>query len=347
MPGISFIPYFPDEQVNITVGDYRLWNWHHHCDKIAVAGNVREFLKRYFELFHRGNGKPETRIAVLSPLNGNPFPNHQDLEHLSRITNCLMAAYLFNLPLTDTGWGFCSSDNFIGMYQRFEPSSDVPSVSFTFGSYFKMTVGGSWEYLHFTTPQFVPDVFGCSPIDSMLACLVQLCSGSIEPLIRLFRALEWLKVAFMNYEGFQLEARAVAMCTAFETLLDFPEQGKASYFSRKVNELLPSNRMAKTSRQLGKKMVDDTPVGWWCREFYDLRSRIVHGEQIPATAWRNALGADQFLLSLRIFEECVWGLLVEWGRLPQHERLTEFMWRSHWRDALGVNINDFMPVVNP
>jgi hypothetical protein len=162
MPGISFIPYFPDEQVDMIVGQFRLWNWHQHCDKIVMDGNVREFLKRYFALFHRANGKPEKRIAIVSPLNGDPFPDHQDLTQLSRITNCLMAAYLFNLPLTDTGWGFCSTDNFMGMYQRFNPSSDMPSISFSFGSYFRMTVGGSWDYLHFTTPQFVPEVFGCS-----------------------------------------------------------------------------------------------------------------------------------------------------------------------------------------
>jgi hypothetical protein len=181
----------------------------------------------------------------------------------------------------------------------------------------------------------------------MLTSLMSLCSDNSEPVMRLFRGLEWLKLTFMNYEGFQLEARPVAMCSAFETLLDFPERGKASYFAAKVNELLPPNHMPKTARQLGKKMVDDTPVGWWCREFYDLRSRIVHGEQIQTTSWRNALGAEQLLLSLRIFGECVWGLLVEWGRIPRDERMIEFMWRSHWRDGLGVNINDFMPVQNP
>jgi len=30
------------------------------------------------------------------------------------------------------------------------------AVAFTFGTYFKQMVAGSWDYLNFVTPQFVP-----------------------------------------------------------------------------------------------------------------------------------------------------------------------------------------------
>jgi hypothetical protein len=343
MPAVSFIPYFPDEEVNITVGQYRLWNWWQHRDSQVIDENIRLFLNRYFGLFRRANGKLETRIAILSPLTGDAFPDHQDLEEVSRITNSLMAAYLFNLPTVDRGWGFCSSDNFTGMYQRFSPTQqEVPTISFSFGNYFKTTVGGSWEHLHFTTPQFVPNVFGCAPVEELLNELASLCSDTTEPVVRLFRSLEWLKLTFMNYEGFQHEARPVAMCTGFEALLDFPESGKARYFSDRVNKLLPSNRMTQSTRQLGTKVISDTPVGWWCRDFYDLRSRIVHGERVNAADWRNSLGAEQLRLALYLFEECIWGLLVEWGRIPSDQRVMEFIMRSNWRDGLGVNMSDFI-----
>jgi hypothetical protein len=81
-------------------------------------------------------------------------------------------------------------------------------------------VAGSWDYLHFVTPQFVPDM-KCEPVTTIQSQLTALCSSDQEKVVRLFRSLEWLKLTFMNYEGFPHEARPVAMCTAFETLSIF------------------------------------------------------------------------------------------------------------------------------
>src|SRR5689334_4528466 len=109
------------------------------------------------------------------------------------------------------------------------------------------------------------------------------------------------------------------MCTAFETLLDFPDQGKARFFSEEVNRLLPPNRLPRLSRQ--GKPFDDTEVGWWCRDFYDLRSRLTHGERILGADLRIANGQEHLRIALHIFEECIYGLLQEWGILTREERI--------------------------
>jgi len=158
--------------------------------------------------------------------------------------------------------------------------------------------------------------------------------------VRLFRSLEWLKLTFMNYEGFQPDARPVAMCTAFETLLDFPEQGKSRYFSGEVNRLLPPNKLLRLTRQ--GETFDDTAVGWWCRDFYDLRSRITHGEKIRMNDLRTTTGQEHLRIALSIFDECICGLLVDWGLLARQDRQMEFVRRSHLPDQLGVDVNAFI-----
>jgi len=64
MPAVSFIPYFPDYDIDETVGDYRICNWQKNWE-IATDADTREFLDRYFSLFRRVNGDPEARIAIV------------------------------------------------------------------------------------------------------------------------------------------------------------------------------------------------------------------------------------------------------------------------------------------
>ena len=177
-------------------------------------------------------------------------------------------------------------------------------------------------------------------MDTILSHLAALCLSNEERVVRLFRSLEWLRLTFMNYEGFPHEARPVAMCTAFETLLDFPEDGKARYFSEEVNRLLPANKLPRSTRA-GITKYDDNQVGWWCRDFYNLRSKTVHGERIGAADLLAPTGKEHLRIALSLFEECIYGLLERWGLLSEPDRQMEFVWRSHWRDHLGIDINAF------
>ena len=98
MPAVSFIPYFPDESIDTTLGDFHIRNWWRNRERLAPAANVREFLDRYFGLFRRPHGDRETRIAIVHRRDQDPFAEQQDFSAISRFANALMAAYLFNLP---------------------------------------------------------------------------------------------------------------------------------------------------------------------------------------------------------------------------------------------------------
>jgi hypothetical protein len=95
-----------------------------------------------------------------------------------------------------------------------------------------------------------------------------------------------------------------------------------------VNRLLPPNKLPRLTRPRFK--FDDTEVGWWCRDFYDLRNRITHGARIHTTDLDATNGQEHLRIALSLFEECIYGLLVEWELLMEDDRMMEFMWRSHW-----------------
>jgi hypothetical protein len=337
---VSFMPYFPDEEINEVLGDFRVWNWQRHSEQLVTDNRIREYLRRYFGLYKTAKGRPETRIAVVSPVTGDPFPALQDLFKLSRFNNAIAACYLFNLPKTGS-WPLCLSDNFTGLHQPFDADSDDPEIAFRFGSYLKVMQAGSWDYLTFATPQFMPDMGQCKPVDRLLRLVVGLVQDKSPAVNGFFRSLEWLRIAFLNYENVPDDIRPVAMSSAFEALLDLPEFKKADNFSKKVNELLPANKLPISSRLIRTKTVSDTAVGWWCRDFYDLRSKLVHGEQTQLQDYLHSTGAEHLKIAINIFEECVWGLLANWGILSPDDRMMEFVWRSNWRDMLGVPMAAF------
>jgi hypothetical protein len=159
------------------------------------------------------------------------------------------------------------------------------------------------------------------------------------PVNRLFRSLEWVRLAFANHEGLEPSVRIVAMATAFEVLLGFPEQDKVRHFAGTVSRYIPPNRLPTTTLLWGHGRVSgvtENIVGWWCREFYNFRNRIVRGEEISETDFRNASGEEHLRIALSLFEECIWGLLIELGKMLEEERARRFFSRSRWRAQLGL-----------
>ena len=68
----------------------------------------------------------------------------------------------------------------------------------------------------------------------------------------------------------------------------------------------PKNRQKRTiPTRKGPETREYSFKEWWAYEFYDLRSRIVHGNKIGKRDIRNRKGNEYFLLSIEFFEECL------------------------------------------
>jgi hypothetical protein len=342
MPIVSFMPYYPDEKVDRTIANFHLWNWWGHREKRVPDLAIRTYLDKYFALYRRADGGVEQRIAIISPGDLGAFPEEAPFasRQIRRFANALMASHLFELPVGKSGGrSICTSDNFATLCQGFNLGDTDPHTSFSFGSYVRTIVTGSWDQLLFTTPQSVTDLGPCQPQETILSHLATLSPETGGTINRLFRSLEWVRLGFANYEGLEPSERIIAMATAFEALLGFPEQDKIRFFADTVSRYIPPNRLPTTSLLWGHGRVSgvtENTVGWWCREFYNLQNRIVRGEEIGETDLRNARGEEHLRIALSLFEECIWGLLVELGKLREEERAPHFFSRSHWRAQLDL-----------
>lgn len=339
------MPWYPDPRVNKTVGGFHIWNWWQYRDQMVANANVRGYLDRYFSLFVQANSDRELRIAVISRVDRPCIPEAHDFSEkvFSHFVFAVMACHLFDLPYQPVGgWMACSSDNFAAFHKEFDPMNKTQLPSFLYGSYVKTTVVGSWEHLRFTTPQYMPGPSPSPCEDDLLARLSTLCVGESEQTERLFRSLGWINLAFANYDGLRPDVRIVAMVTAFEILLDFPGEEKGRYFAETMNQLLPPNTLPTTTKPWGRRgtPVTDNDVGWWCREFYDLRSKIVHGEVIRREdGYYQSTGVEHLRIGLSIFEEGIRGLLVRMGRMTEDDRRKRFWARPTWREQLGLPNN--------
>jgi hypothetical protein len=347
---ISFMPYFPNVHVNKTYGHFRVWNWHKHKTEYTSDMLVLAFLERYFAVYVRSDGKPEQRITILEDLippstsaNGVPIG-------ISRFSHLMMLGFLITMPVNpEDGFFACTSDNFTAYHQVFDPQRFTASVDF--GSYMQTQwIGSPLEKLKLLTPQYVPDQASGVSNERFIEYLASVCDLQSLEVERLFRSLHWVQFAFSNVPGYLDASRHVAMATAFEILLDLPEKGKAREFSERVNNLISPNNLPTSTRQLlffGQlKPVTENVVGWWCREFYDLRSRIVHGDEIRTSDY-SMNGIQHLKLALYLFCDCVQGLLVKWGIVTPYDRSFLFWFGQQWVDALKIDHNDFVSPQGP
>ncbi len=257
-----------------------------------------------------------------------------------------MISHLATMPVDpDQGFFASTSDNFAAYHQLFDPMRATVSVEF--GSYLRTQwMVGSLDRLSLVTPQHVPGQDHGISDEKLLEHLARICGRQDKDVKRLFRALEWISFAFSNAPGHLYPSRLVAMTTAFEIMLELPEREKGQEFSKRMNARLLPNRLPKTTKLMGYKKknpkpVSDNAIGWWCRELYGLRSKIVHGEELQNSDFATN-NVENLKIALYLFCECVDALLVALQVITEGERANHFWWyRQDLLTALKMDRNDF------
>lgn len=107
-------------------------------------------------------------------------------------------------------------------------------------------------------------------------------------------------------------SRAVMVATAFEILLEFPPQGKRRHFveyvEREVAE--PGCRRGARTHENGR-VYDLSLAGCWAWDFYNLRSRIVHGDPVQAQDLIFREWITHLIVADLVFLLCMRSLLFE------------------------------------
>lgn len=100
---------------------------------------------------------------------------------------------------------------------------------------------------------------------------------------RIFKSLEWFRIAHTNNSKVSKFAKIIMMTSTLEILFKFHENNKKRYFADFIDTYIASDRFIKMNRKDKKGKVHiHTLAGFWGFDFYELRSRIVHGSSVSS-----------------------------------------------------------------
>ena len=279
---------------------------------------VREYLSRYFPRYVEVDGSPIEILVLAEHAGITGFRYHTDQERLalkraaaalafSAITHAWMVrvAHDNDVPVP-------SSDSFQLMFQRFAAGSNFVGV--TAG---RTTHGWFLDQVMFTRPWAASAVCGRPDADALEALgnlLVKPEGIAADFVERVWRSIEWFRLAHLDGADQTDEAKLVGLATAFESLFDLPEGGKQGEFAKRVESLVrdPDMRSDTRIRRSGKT-INLSLAGCWAWDLYELRSRLVHGDAIPSTAFNAAAGIPHLVVADLVMRECILRQLFQYG----------------------------------
>jgi Apea-like HEPN len=159
---------------------------------------------------------------------------------------------------------------------------------------------------------------------------------------RFWRALDWYGRSFIQGNGIDEQNAILCLAVAFEALLGLPEQGIGGSFASYISNFFHGSQ----------NLVS------WAKGFYDLRSKIIHGEEIyPNMTSYSPKASNLYIKSVAIarpiFRDLVEGLYVLLVKKKQHEYDDAFL-SDHIRigsilDLLNGLSDGFMTIddINP
>jgi len=138
--------------------------------------------------------------------------------------------------------------------------------------------------------------------EALLKALVRCALSHDKQDARVMQAVSWLNQARTDSEGVTEYTRFLLIATAFEALLDTPDQNVTAYFRNTIQFLLGA------SPELDR----------WARTFYERRSKIVHGAALPELWYGEHRHNSILRLADIVFHQCLvrkLGLMGYWPAL--------------------------------
>lgn len=302
---VAFLPWLGVER-SITVGPVTFSPF--ELGSVAEPA-AREYLSRYFRRYVEVDGKP-LRVIVLARRAGvTDFRYHTELERLdlrravaalalSGITEAWVVRIVHHndVPVP-------TADAFQLIFQRFTAVSKFVAV----------TAGRShhvWplENVMFTRPWAASRLFGgtdrhlLEALGTLLLNPRELAPDFVE---RVWRSVEWFGLAHLDGADQTDEAKLVATATAFESLFGLPMSSKQEAFAKKVEGLVCDPEIDCDVRvKRNGKTINLSFAGCWAWDLYELRSRLVHGDAVPAHALNTAHGTFHLVVADLVLREC-------------------------------------------
>ncbi len=260
---VAFLPWAGLEE-EISIGPVTLAPYQklRQSDNSPAHCEFYNWLDKFFRMFKDDSNRPVDTITVCykDDLDFKP-KNAQEMELLAQCAN----AYYFSAVFGDLVF-FHPPENaqkFELFTHDFKPEDRILSRPLFWPK--RPMCRKNW---HETVPGIL-EVFdsffrGASPQDRN----------------RLMRSIQWFWLVHVRRDYFSESQKIVMMTTAFEILLDFPEDGKSKYFSGQLNKLIATDKFKKEKREVNGTEIESSAIACWGYDFYQLRNDIVHGTEL-------------------------------------------------------------------
>jgi hypothetical protein len=312
---VSFLPW-AGLGTGQRIGGVDMWRASEaELDRRVSDVSVREHLKRYFKCYVTPFGKQADSIIVCE-LEAKDFSVLADTD-LARIRRAADALY-FVATSTQTWWSIGgghespspSAEQFQLVHQNLRPGSEYIAIE----SGNVLNGGVRLDTVRFTRPWHV-GVWHLQPDKHVLAAVDRLLDPNVDATTRarFTRCFEWFRLAHAGADDVSPFSRVVMMATAFEVLLQVPRNGKTQFFAEAIDARLLRSGHTKTAVRMwpgAKHTVDLAPMGIWARDFYDLRSAIVHGDDLAPERLRFTSPVRVDLTHLMVADLVLWECVV-------------------------------------
>lgn len=304
---VSFLPWFELVE-SITLGPVNFWPFPKMAEEMVKDRNIRTHLEKYFSSYVDHRGAPVKGLTVCH--HGTPdFRSLSDIEY--KVLRNAVDALVFSYISLGVKAAVCANNRSMG-----PPSADVfqlVSQNFQLGSDDIAVQAGSVTHVWiiseiiFPKPWSTGGVFG-SFDDKLLkgfnGCFSPEFPADVRE--RLFRSLEWFRMAHIEAEDVSNLSRVVMMATAFEILLQFPRTAKRKHFVDYMEQYIASDKFNRIIRTDDKGRPHDLSMaGSWAWDVYEIRSRIVHGDWVPTSYLIYKDWLTHHIVADLVFRECM------------------------------------------
>lgn len=307
---VMFMPW-ADKRKDHVIGPFRCWAW----DKSRVSNaDVAKHLDRYFKGHVDMYGNPVSSITILSE-SDDFSPVSKAMTDKARLAvDMLMFSVIYpgvkasvrndtrNMPPP-------TADSFQLVKQRFTPGDKsfaiVTGDAMHAGEIGKLRVTRPWDVGGFGFPD-----------EELLHGLAGVFGrrAKADTRERFKRSLEWFRLAHTSGDGASALTKLVMMSTAFEILLQIPDgPGKTQKFVQAVEDRIcrpQTKKMTRSTIKVGNKAgisksATHSLPGWWANDFYDLRSRVVHGDVVQPNRLKYRRWLTHLIVADLVFGECI------------------------------------------
>lgn len=307
---VSFLPWTGLKN-EIRIGPILFWPFNSNTQDKIQDQEILNHLTNYFHCYVDYKGQPVDTVIICS--HGNiDFRCLTDEEYT--YLRSAVDILIFCTIALQTKNAVCANNRSMGppsaeMFQLISLNPGDDHIDVRAGN----ALHGGWKIgeISFPKPWPTGGSFGTPDTE-----LIEGFSKVFDPTFsngirdRLFRSLEWFRLAHVENDEVSSLSKVVMMSTAFEILLQFPKKNKKiEYFIDYIEKNIASDNFKKgylrkaedgTTRNL-------TLAARWARDFYNLRSNIVHGDHVEQEQllYRDVDLLTHLIVADLVFWECI------------------------------------------